>query len=151
MVNDTTDLDQDPGTHAMRRALIAEAVALKPNEMRELCTLFYNELLRRYPAMQSYFAKMSMDRQALKLASAFRLLLDYISDPPRLGALILQTSQFHIGRNITRADYMTFIRTLADVLSRSQSRFPPDEAHRIWIKELEPVVDLMTIWDKGPS
>jgi len=141
----TPQLREDIHAQSARHTVIADACALTPAQMNEICSIFYHELLRRHPALQSYFADVALCRQATKLSSAIQLMFDYIRDPQRLGCVVVRVGTSHLGRRIGSAEYAEFIDVLADVLSRSQSRIPAEEARLIWMKELEPIVELMAI------
>ena len=137
------NLSPEQSESEVRIALLENSFALLAGEAEALVARFYEELFRRYPAVQPLFANSDMADQQKKLLSALKLVVNNLRKPDVLENALVELGKKHVDYGAQPEHYGAVAETLLDVMAEFAGDAWTDDVSKAWTDALNQVADIM--------
>lgn len=123
--------------------ILRTTFALLAPKANQLILRFYEELFKRYPAVEPMFANTSRPKQAKMLVGAISTVIDNIDDPDTLVPVLQQMGARHKGYGAVPDHYGAVAETLLDVMKEFAGKAWTKPVHNAWSDALNLVAETM--------
>ncbi|MGA7799381.1 MAG: methyl-accepting chemotaxis protein, partial [Gammaproteobacteria bacterium] len=123
--------------------VLEASFALLAPHADELVRRFYDELFRRYPAVQPLFAGTDLEEQRRKLLAALKLVVSNLRNPEALYQALSTLGVKHQGYGALPEHYPAVAQTLLDVMAELAGAHWTDEVAGAWRTALNTVAESM--------
>ncbi|VAW80356.1 Methyl-accepting chemotaxis protein I (serine chemoreceptor protein) [hydrothermal vent metagenome] len=124
-------------------ALLENSFALLAGQAEALVARFYEELFKRYPAVQPLFADSNMADQQKKLLAALKLVVNSLRKPEALETALVELGKKHVGYGAQPEHYGAVAETLLDVMAEFAGDAWTDDTREAWTGALNQVAEIM--------
>jgi len=138
-----SDLTPEQSEAEASIALLESSFALLAGEAEALVARFYEELFKRYPAVQPLFAGLNMADQQKKLLAALKLVVNSLRKPEVLNNALTELGKKHIGYGALPEHYGAVTGTLLDVMAEFAGDAWTDNVREAWTQALNQVSEVM--------
>ena len=141
--NAAADAGSDAGQLPLDIERLEKSFARLEPKLDTVVSRFYEELFRRYPAVEPLFANTSVARQKQKLAGALKLVVANLRQPDRLVPVLQQMGARHQGYGAEPEHYTAVAETLLDVMAEAAGRTWTRPVARAWREALNLIAETM--------